>query len=141
MKFLFIILFSIYSNCFSYEVRNINLERFDNKEMQVIDFKKSKKIIVLNFWATWCTSCIEELPILHKLQKKSKKDVEFYAISAGDTSQKIKKFTKKYPFHYKILMDKEKEYSKSLGVESLPVTIIIKDNNIIYSGHRPPKEI
>ncbi len=137
----FFLIFSLFFNItFAYEVKDFKLKSFSRKENTTINFKNTKKIIILNFWATWCTSCIEELPLLHSLQKKNK-DAQFFAISAGDSKRKIKKFIKKYPFNYNILMDKDKAYSKSIGVESLPVTIIIKGNTIVYSGHRPPKDL
>lgn len=78
---------------------------------------------------------------MHALKNTSPAKTKFYAISAGDTKKKIKKFIKKNPFHYEILMDADKAYSKSIGVESLPVTLIIRQGKIIYSGHRPPKSI
>lgn len=90
-------------------------------------------------WATWCTSCIGEISELNKLKKESQgKGYEYYAINAGDTKKKIIKFLKKYPFDYTVLLDKDKKYSKSIGIDSLPHTLIIYKNKIIYSGNRPP---
>lgn len=140
MKTLFISIFFI-SQTFAYEIKNINLPRFEDDRQEQVDFSKTDNTIVLNFWASWCTSCIEELPLLHGLQKSKASNIKFYAISAGDTKKKIKKFTKKNPFHYEILMDKHKSYSKSVGISSLPVTLIIRKGQIVYEGHRPPARI
>jgi thiol-disulfide isomerase/thioredoxin len=100
-----------------------------------------KKWIVINFFASWCTSCIEELPELHQLQKRYPK-VLFLAINAGERTKIVKKFLKKYPFHYTILLDKKRIISKQFGVETLPRTLVIsKEGKIIFSGNRPPKMI
>jgi thiol-disulfide isomerase/thioredoxin len=104
--------------------------------------KKHSKILI-NFWAAWCTSCIEELPDLEKLKANSKgKDILFVAINAGESSKKIKKFLKKYKFSYLILEDKNRVVSKSLGVKDLPKTYVLDSKgNILFKKNRPPKKL
>ncbi len=100
-----------------------------------------KKKVLINFWATWCTSCIQEIPILEKL-KKQNPDVEFLAVNAGDSPRKIKKFLKKHGFSYKVLMDRNKEFSKGLGILSLPQTLVVdKDGKVIYHKEVPPTQL
>jgi thiol-disulfide isomerase/thioredoxin len=102
---------------------------------------KEKKKLVINFWATWCTSCIQEIPILEKL-KKDHPRVEFVAVSAGDSPRKIKKFLKKHGFTYKVLMDKDKSFSKGLGILNLPQTLVIDESGkIIYQKDIPPTSL
>jgi thiol-disulfide isomerase/thioredoxin len=102
---------------------------------------KKKKTTLVNFWASWCTSCIQEIPELEELKKRFP-EVEFLAVNAGDTKKKIKKFLKKTGFSYKTLMDKDKSFSKGLGVLSLPITMVIdKEGKIIYHSTKPPKSI
>lgn len=101
----------------------------------------SKKKVVINFWATWCTSCIKELPLLEELKRKNP-EVEFLAINAGDSKVKIKKFLKKNPFSYQVLMDKDKSFSKSLGILSLPQTLVVdKTGKVLYHSDKPPKDL
>jgi thiol-disulfide isomerase/thioredoxin len=98
-----------------------------------------KKIIVLNFFASWCTSCIQELPLLHSLQEKYKDDAHFIAINVGERPGIIAKFLKKHPFRYTILEDQDKRVTKQFGVEALPKTIVInKKGAISFRGDRPP---
>lgn len=134
-----IILF-ISSSTFAYEIKNIKLIDFKSDKEIAIDFSNEKKIVVLNFWASWCTSCVGEIPLLHKLKEKyEKKGVLFYGVNAGDSKMKIKKFIRRYKFNYDVLKDANKKYSKSIGVESLPVTLVIKDGKIVFEGFRPPE--
>lgn len=102
---------------------------------------KEKKKVVINFWASWCTSCAQEVPILEKLQKQNP-SVVFLAINAGDSKRKIKKFLKKYGFTWKVLMDKKKTFSKGLGVVSLPKTMVIDSKGeIVYEDSVPPQSL
>lgn len=102
-----------------------------------------KKRLVINFWASWCTPCIEELPLLHALQRKYKdKDVEFIAVNSGEKEKKIKKFLKRYPFEYKILMDPEKSVAALYGIESLPYTLVLDmEGKVIFKDIRPPNTL
>lgn len=102
---------------------------------------KGKKILI-NFWATWCTSCIHEIPQLEALKAKYDKDVVFVAVNAGEKSNLIDRFLKKYKFSFILLKDEDRSFSKSVGVDSLPVTIVLdQDRNVIYRDVVPPKEI
>ena len=76
------------------------------------------------------------------MKKKYSDEYEFVAINAGEKNVKIKKFMKRYKFSYKILEDKNRDYSKSIGVEELPRTLVIDEKGTItYSGTRPPKKL
>ncbi|MBT3980612.1 MAG: TlpA family protein disulfide reductase [Bacteriovoracaceae bacterium] len=104
---------------------------------------RGKKIIVYNFWASWCTSCIGELPQLVELQKKyANKDIVFFGINAGERKKDIKRFNRRHKFPYTILLDPDKSFSKSLEIFNLPRTLVIgKDGSMVFSGNRPPAEI
>ncbi len=108
---------------------------------QIFDVSQVKKKTLINFWATWCTSCIKELDELEALKKKYP-SYDFVAISAGDTKKKIKRFLKKHPWSYRVLMDKDKSISKSLGVLNLPQTWVIDEKGeILYKDPTPPKTL
>jgi len=121
------------------EIKNFKLPEYDSQNYYEIS--KSKKKVVLNFWATWCTSCIKELDELEALKKKYP-NYEYIALNAGDNKKKIKRFLKKHPWSYKVIMDKDKSVAKGLGVLSLPQTWVIDEKgNIIYKELTPPKTL
>ncbi len=102
---------------------------------------KGKKILI-NFWASWCISCIHEIPLLEKLKEKYGKDVLFVGVNAGEKQVLIDKFLRKNKFSYILLKDEDRNFSKSVGVNSLPVTMVVdQEMNIIYRDVVPPKEL
>ncbi len=138
MKKLIILTLLIGFNSFSYaeKIKAFSLKEYASA--QTYDVTQAKKKTLINFWATWCTSCIKELDELEALKKKYP-SYEFIAISAGDTKKKIKRFLKKHPWSFKVLMDEDKSVSKSLGVLNLPQTWVIdKKGEIVYKETVPP---
>jgi len=100
-----------------------NLKQFENK------------IIVLNFWATWCEPCREEMPELSSFYTENKsKNVVVVGI-AIDEAKAVKSYLKKTKVIYPILVDEDKGVilSKNLGNNEgiLPYTVIINSKGII----------
>lgn len=140
-KIFFLCLTYISFNAQAEKLTNFTLSDFKtNLTYNLQEQTKGKKTLI-NFWASWCTSCAKEIPQLEELKKKYK-DANFIAINAGETSNLINKFIKKYQFSYTILTDPNRTISKSLGINALPVTIVIdQDMNILYKDIVPPKEL
>ncbi len=106
----------------------VKLNSYDWKLMDVssseLSFEQFKgKVIVVNFWATWCPPCIAEMPAFEKLYQDYKNDVIFLFV-ANDDPKKVKKFIadKNYshPVYYQLT-----EAPKELQSNSLPTTYII----------------
>ncbi len=142
MKFLVLLLLFLSLSAQAEKMQDFTLPIFkENKNFVLSENLKDKKILI-NFWASWCTSCIQELPLLDALKEKYGDKVVFVAINAGEKSNLITKFLKKYKFNFIHLEDQDRVLSKKLKVDSLPVTIVVdKDMNIIYREVVPPKEL
>lgn len=139
----FILLFLILSSSvYAGKMPDFDLPVYNSDSKFHLSEKIKGKKVLINFWATWCTSCIHEIPLLEALKEKYGKDVVFVAVNAGEKSNLIDRFLKKYKFSYIILKDEDRSFSKGVGVDSLPVTIVLdQDSNIIYRDTVPPKEI
>jgi thiol-disulfide isomerase/thioredoxin len=99
------------------------------------------KTVVINFWASWCIACIAEFNELNQLKEKYPAAL-FVAVNAGEEKNKIAKLLRKHTFNYLILEDSERKFSKSVGVEELPRTMVIDSTGTItYNAKVPPKAI
>lgn len=88
------------------------------------------KLLVINFWATWCGPCKEEMPIFAKLQKKyDAKGLQIIGIAA-DLRSNVVNFDKKLKVAYPLLPDEARaiEFSKRLGnrLGLLPHTVVVR---------------
>ena len=83
-------------------------------------------LILLNFWATWCAPCREEMPALEKLWRELRsRGLLIVAISVDISSGEVKKFVKKYNISYPVLIDKRGRIRKLYEIRVLPTTYII----------------
>ncbi len=99
----------------------------DGGEFNLEKFKG--KILIINFWASWCAPCVEEMPSLLKLAKQFSKDVELIAVSSDSDLHDISVFLKGYPDtqseNVHILFDPKSEIIKNYGVDRLPESFVI----------------
>lgn len=100
----------------------------DLQEREIASNTWAGKILILNFWATWCTSCVDEMPMLIRAQEALRDEgVQFVGIAA-DKAEDVKEFLVDHPVSYPILIADADvvELSKRLGnrLEVLPFTVI-----------------
>ncbi|WP_262481696.1 peroxiredoxin [Bacillus sp. CH30_1T] len=90
---------------------------------------KGKKV-VLNFWATWCPPCKEEMPIMQEFYTKNGKDVEILAINI-DPQYNVKEYQKAIGLTFPILLDKDDKINTAYDILTVPTTYIINEQGII----------
>ena len=139
MRFLIIFIFLI-SNSLNAEIPNIKnivinkeLKTYDNitftdinkKMIKLADYKGS--LILLNFWATWCTPCKKEMPSLDALKKNPNlSNIEIFPINIGkDNLKKSKDFFKDLKIkNLKIYFDNPVTLAKELKLRGIPTTVL-----------------
>jgi len=92
------------------------------------------KVVIVNFWATWCPPCRFELPSMERLwHEVQKEEVVMLAINIGEDADTIFTFTTDYPVTFPLLMDRDSEVVKQYPVLGVPTSFVIDPKGrIIY---------
>jgi len=92
------------------------------------------KVVLVNFWASWCPPCIYEMPELTQLKKQMKNQpFEILSLNVGEKKYKVRKFIKLINFDLPVLLDTSKETFDSWDIKTLPTSFLIDaEGNIRY---------
>ncbi len=102
------------------------------------------KVVLLNFWATWCGPCREELPELDRVQEKfRKRGFTVVAVTVDNEVENIRGFLKKYDLKLQALWDRRKKVVDAYAVEKMPSSYLIDRSGVIRFIHRgySPEEL
>lgn len=112
-------------------VPKLSLVDIDGREVSTDSL--AGKIVILNFWASWCEPCIEEVPSLIKLVEHFKGQVVLLAISGDSELEDITVFLKAFPGmkneNIYVVFDEDKSEIQTFGIRRLPETIILDGKN------------
>ena len=111
-----------------------NLEDQDGNFLKMSDYKG--KVVIVNFWATWCPPCRKEMPSMQRAWEILKKEnIEMLAINVGEDSDQIFSFTAEYPVEFPLIMDKDSSVVRQWKVRGLPTTYIVNPaGQIVYQA-------
>ena len=102
------------------------------------------QVVMLNFWASWCAPCREEMPLLENIYKKySKMGFTLIGVNVEPDSKAAEGFLKETPVSFPVIYDKESTVSKAYDVSGMPSTVIIDrkgDIRVLHRGYKPGDE-
>jgi len=95
------------------------------------------KVVMIDFWATWCGPCVAELPNLVKLYQKysANPDVVFLSIDTNEPATAIKPFMEKNGYSFTVLIGNQTTVPQQYGVEAIPTKFLIDKNGKIQFKH------
>lgn len=117
-------------------VANFALPNLDGKLIQRADFQN--KVLLVNFWATWCAPCLIEIPWFVEFQEQyGPQGLEVIGISLdeGDIG-KVKEFVQKHGMNYTVAMGDDKAAEAFGGIIGLPTTFLVDRAGKYYSRHQ-----
>ncbi len=113
---------------------DLALELVDGGKLKLSDLRG--KVVVVNFWATWCPPCRREMPSLERLKTLMKGEaLEIVAINAGEDEDEISEFREaiKPALTFRIALDPSAEAMKAFSITGLPTTYVIdRQGQLVY---------
>ena len=148
-KFLFIpVLFLIFTSFAlgQNELPSVNLKTLDGDTIDIQAAAAENDITIISLWATWCVPCLKELDAISEVYPdwQDETNVKLIAVSIDDsrTVRRVKPLINGKGWEYQILLDSNNDLKRALGAATVPLTLLVKDNEIVYrhSGYTPGAE-
>jgi cytochrome c biogenesis protein CcmG/thiol:disulfide interchange protein DsbE len=114
---------------------DFSLKSFDGKTVKLSDYKG--KVIIIDFWATWCPPCRKGIPDLVSIQNEYKNDVVIIGISLDGekTLKDVPGFVKSYGINYPIVYGDEKVVAAYGGIEGIPTAFVVDKKGNVVDKH------
>ena len=145
LAFIFILFFSV-ALVAQKELPTVTLTTLDGAATSIQKMANKDDVTIVSLWATWCVPCIKELDAISDLYQDwvEETGVSLIAVSVDDsrTVKRVKSLISGKGWEYDILLDTNNDLKRALGASSIPLTIVIKNNKIVYrhSGYNPGAE-
>ena len=112
---------------------DFTLPALDGRLVRLRDYQG--RVVVLNFWATWCTPCQEEMPLLDQLHRSASEELVVLAVNQGERPEQVQAFLEQHQLRLPVLLDRDTRVSRQYGVRGLPTTIVIDPTGRIAAIH------
>ncbi len=114
------------------KVSDFSLKDIEGKSVSLNDFRGKR--VLLNFWATWCGPCLDEMPVLRQVQEQwREKGLVVLLINMGESASRVRGYVKRYALSFPVLLDPNTELFIKLGVRSLPTSLLIDNDGTIVA--------
>jgi peroxiredoxin len=115
-------------------IPELSLADLNGKTLHTSNYKG--KVVLVNFWAAWCTPCAAEIPQFIALQKKYQdQGLQVVGVSVEDDAGELRSFYRKYQMNYPVVPGDIKIADAFGGVLGLPTTFVIGRDNLIHDKH------
>jgi thiol-disulfide isomerase/thioredoxin len=123
-----------------FPIPDIELTDFQNNKLNLSDLRGS--VIFVNFWATWCPPCIDELPSIERLSRNLAGNSEFKMVTIlyNDDINRVKSYMKDMNYTFPVYIDYDGYAAEKFGITGVPETFIIDKRGILRNKVIGPSE-
>lgn len=119
------------------QLPKVNLKSMNGKEVRTDTINNQGKPIIISFFATWCKPCNRELKAINEVYEDwvEETGVKLIAVSIDEAQNvnKVKPLVDSNGWPYEVLLDPNRDFSRALGIQTIPFTLIVDGNgNIAY---------
>jgi thiol-disulfide isomerase/thioredoxin len=113
---------------------DFTLPQLDGHDLRLSAYRG--KVVLLDFWATWCDPCREEIPHLVELQQRyGDSGLQIIGVSMDDSSDPVRPFYQQFHMNYPVVMGTAQTGAQYGGILGLPITFLIDRDGRIYAKH------
>ena len=95
------------------------------------------KVVLVNFWATWCEPCREEMPSIERLRASLEgRPFAVLAVNLAEPESRIRKFLDAMPLGFPVLLDRDAKVARAWQAKMLPATYVVGPDGVIRFQHR-----
>ena len=106
------------------------LQDTDRQVHRLADF--GGKVVVINFWASWCVPCRQELPSMNRASRALPDEtVVWLAVNVGEDREAVEAFRNDYPIAFTVLLDTDGRVSQDWSVTGMPTTFVVNQQGEI----------
>lgn len=114
--------------------RPLGLKDLEGRLHDLADYRGT--VVVVNFWATWCQPCREELPSLERLRDAMRgRRFEVLAVNVAEGESRVRRFLGDVPLRLPVLLDGDGETQRAWKVRGLPATFLLDREGVIRFWH------
>ncbi len=121
---------------------NFTLKSLSGKNMKLSEM--TGNVVLINFWASWCGPCREEMPLLNALHKKYEPlGFTVLGVNVEEQTDKARGFLRDFPVDFPVLLDNKNQVSQMYNVIAMPTTVVVdRDGNMryIHKGYKSGDE-
>lgn len=117
----------------NFQAPDFTLTSLDGKRVTLSDYRG--KIVLLNFWATWCPPCRSEMPDIQAVADEYSSDLVVLAIDNAESKDIVEPFVRELELKFVVLLDSTGALSQIYNVQGLPTTYLIDRAGIVRSSN------
>ena len=113
---------------------DFTLENLEGEKVSLNDF--SGRVVLINFWATWCPPCRAEIPDIQAAYQSHQKDgLVVLGVNVGESREAVKPFVDQVQMTYPVLLDEARKVFKAYRVFGLPMSVIVDQEGVVRVRH------
>lgn len=121
---------AVEKNLYANDFRGKKAPEFAVGEWLTDEPKREGKVVLIDFWATWCGPCVKAIPHMNEFQEQFKDDLVVIGVSAEEPST-VKGFMETTEMHYPQAIDQKRTMSDVIGIKGIPHVIVISTDGVV----------